>query len=230
MCAQKNIRVLLNTHSRRVHLQRIELEPLCTPTRTHAFTVTLCTQETSKHTLSHTHCFWQTMFCVYHQMCLLINRPWKQCGWWAPKHVKKKLKIMTDATFCSSRSLHVRSAVFPAVGLVSQSHSRRCFWPQKTNGYLEKSPCLPLPHNSLKAEIPPHTRLHSSTHTHTAALRGNSWKVPHQKVKTVQVEDVQVILWANRWTALVNGSFLIRFGKKLHESVSLGSFRTQDMK
>lgn len=68
MCAQKNIRVLLNTHSYRVHLQRIELEPLCTPTRAHAFAVTLCTQETRKRTL--THYFWQPMLsvtirCVY---------------------------------------------------------------------------------------------------------------------------------------------------------------------
>jgi len=32
MCAQKNISVLLNTHSHRVHLQRIESELLCTHT------------------------------------------------------------------------------------------------------------------------------------------------------------------------------------------------------
>lgn len=77
MRAQKNIRVLLNTHSRRVHLQRIELEPLCTPTRRHAFAVTLCTRETRKHTLTHTHTqgFWPIALSVYHQMCLLIDRP-----------------------------------------------------------------------------------------------------------------------------------------------------------
>lgn len=54
MRARKNVRVLLNTHSHRVHLQRIELEPLCTPTHTHAFAVTLCSLETQKH--AHTQC------------------------------------------------------------------------------------------------------------------------------------------------------------------------------
>ena len=55
ICAQKNVRVLLNTHSHRVHLQRIESELLCTPTHTHACTVTLCTQDTQTHTHTHTH-------------------------------------------------------------------------------------------------------------------------------------------------------------------------------
>lgn len=53
MPAQKNTRVLLNTHSRRVHLQRIGLQLLCTPTHAHAFAAALCTPETQTHTLMH---------------------------------------------------------------------------------------------------------------------------------------------------------------------------------
>lgn len=53
MAAQKNTGVLLNTHSHRVHLQRIELQLLCTPTHAHAFAAALCTPETQTHTLMH---------------------------------------------------------------------------------------------------------------------------------------------------------------------------------
>lgn len=53
MRAQKGTGVLLNTHSHRVHLQRIELQLLRTPTHAHAFAAALCTPEAETHTLVH---------------------------------------------------------------------------------------------------------------------------------------------------------------------------------
>lgn len=53
MQAQKGTGVLLNTHSHRVHLQRIELQLLGTPTHAHAFAAALCTPEAQTHTLMH---------------------------------------------------------------------------------------------------------------------------------------------------------------------------------
>lgn len=51
MRAQKNTVVLLDTHSHRVHLQRIELQLLCTPTHANAFAAALSTPEAQTHTL-----------------------------------------------------------------------------------------------------------------------------------------------------------------------------------
>lgn len=85
------------------------------------------------------------------------------------KKKKKTLKIMTDTTFCSSRSICVRSIVKAAVRFVSRARGRRRPWPQKTNDYTErarkKSPCLPSPYISLKAEIP--LRALPLIHSHT---------------------------------------------------------------
>lgn len=194
MCAQKNIRVLLNTHSRRVHLQRIEQEPLCTPTRTHAFAVTLCTQETRKHTLTHTHThFWQAMLSVYHQMCLLINRPRKQCGWWSPKQAwlavevwgcKKESKnnYRRSFLFLPLPPREVHSVTRSEVGLTI-TQQKVLVASENKRLHRKKAPvCLRLTFPSrLKS---PYAHLLSSTHAHCRAawkqLRGRSrqckWK------------------------------------------------------
>lgn len=102
---------------------------------------------------------------------------------------------MTDTTFCSSRSICVRSIVKAAVRSVSRAHGRRRHWPQKTNDYTERER-EKKPLSAFALHLPqgwnPPARTSSHPLTHAAPLRGNCREPPHQKVKTVQVEGCRL--------------------------------------
>lgn len=115
MRAPKNARVLLNTHSHRVHLQSIELELLCTPTHTHVWAVLLCTQKLQ----THTQCIFlhsqaqPIKASVYYQMCLHIDSPWKKmlvmipvkCWlYWTAWREIFAVRLISQSSFLSSNS------------------------------------------------------------------------------------------------------------------------------
>lgn len=120
---------------------------------------------------------------------------------------------MTGRTLCSSRSLHVRSD--PQWGW-SHNHTAKGVSGLKTKGLQrrgKKAPvclCLTFP-SGLKS---PHAHLLSSTHTHCRAAAWKQLRGAASEGQDSASGKMQVILWADRWTAPVNGSFLIRFWKK----------------
>lgn len=83
MRTQKNTGVLLNTHSHRVHLQRIELQLLCTPTHAHAFAAALCTPEAQMHTLMHRVMYFSTRTALANQNQLTVGCVYRltKSGW-----------------------------------------------------------------------------------------------------------------------------------------------------